>query len=182
MRLALTAPFLLLALPACKSALADVEAWGADSVKHNDKYTEIRFEHGQEAYDMQASGGGLRLSISRIRNDYDKRKVVVTFELRNNFDQEVRFDLSDVRLSYSGEEYAAKSADLFRMDPHPNVLPKSMKKGAWAFELGTEAASGEYDVHILGLQLFTAGSATPVGQDFVFKVKVPGKRGPMIAR
>jgi hypothetical protein len=62
------------------------------------------------------------------------------------------------------------------MDPHPNILAKTFKKGAWAFELGTEAKPGVYDVHVAGLQFFDGAGTTPIGKDFTFKVKVPGTR------
>jgi hypothetical protein len=160
---------------ACASTPENVETHGS-SVKHKDgRYTEARYEN--ESYSMTADGGGLRITIPRVKNDYVKHKVVVTFELRNDFDREVRFELNAVRMSYAGQEYAALSADLFRMDPHPNVLPKTFKKGAWAFELGQDAKAGVYDVRISGIELFGGGSSTPVGKDFTFQVKVPGPRG-----
>jgi hypothetical protein len=161
---------------ACHSTPANVESHGAKDVKYKaGKYAEIRFEDGQEAYEIE----GLRLLIPRIKNDLAKRKVVVTFELRNDLDTEVRFALNDVRMSYEGHEYAAKGADLLRMDPNPNVLAKTTKKGAWAFELDSVAKPGEYEAHIKNIMIMRAGSAFSLGKDLDFKVKVPGEPGTM---
>lgn len=168
---------LLLLVLTSSCASSRLQTWDADDVRGApEKKLDVRWNAGQELHRLEVDGHTvLRATVTRVVNDARKLKVVVFFDLRNAMEEHVHFELSNARLHYHGEQFAAKDAELWRRDPNPDVAPLSNKKKSWAFELGLVAVPGTYDLVIEDLEIGDAHRGRhPLAREWRIPIKVPG--------
>ena len=112
----------------------------------------------------QFQTAGMRVDVDRVSQSERKQRVDMRIRIWNDHDQQVTFDLGNVRLLYKGREVSAKPDR--KRDSVADVQAKSNREFRWNFEVGDILTEGQYDVEIREAML----GGVPLGDTIAFKI------------